>query len=273
MDPSQSDQPAAGRARWIPWIGMLLALLLLLGLGAWCGPGAGSVYLDLQRASDGVHRFAVFGLPGAFTALVLGLLGRRVLRARAKLRGISTALCWIALGFAALLLGAVFRFDRAIEDKGLCGQLVVFSPTTGQADPGAPRMGPFEEGRDGPGVASGELAGGDLVTLDRRAIARKSVDGRFRWSRPRPGRGPAALLIVSDVLLVLGPSAEFDDDLVLSALDVSSGALRWAFHCLGVSFAALGSAGREVTFRSQRPAGSFVYRLDWASGQDTLPRR
>ena len=252
---------------------MPLALLLFLGLGARCGPGAGSAYLDLQGASDGVHRLAVFGLPGAFTVLLLGLLGRRLFRARAKLRVIGTALSWISLGFAVLLLGTVFRFDSAIEDKGLCGQLVVFTPAKDEADPGAPRMGPFAEGPDGPGVASGELAGGDLITLDRRALSRKSVDGRFRWSRPRPGRGPAALLIVSDVLLVLDPSAEFDDDLVLSALDVSSGAPRWAFHCLGVSFAALGSAGREVTFRSQRPSGSVLYRIDWASGQDTLPRR
>ena len=107
----------------LPWL--LLALGALLGF--LLAPAGNVKYLDLQGASDGVHRFAIVALPaGALVALVflaISIIARR----RNQVRIISRTVMGCALG---LILGALFfvvRFDSLIEPKGLAGQLVQYN--------------------------------------------------------------------------------------------------------------------------------------------------
>jgi hypothetical protein len=106
----------------IPW--------LLLSLGALLGfllaPAGSAKYLDLQAASDGVHRNAIIALPaGALIALIflsISIIARR----RNRVRFISRTVMGCVLGVTLGALVFITQFDSQIEQKGLTGQLVQY---------------------------------------------------------------------------------------------------------------------------------------------------
>jgi hypothetical protein len=199
------------------------------GAGLVAAPGSGDAYLTLQALSDSHHRFAVLALPSGLVALLLAGLAARLFRRRKPIRQAAGLVAMLSGAFFAGVLAFILRFDAVIERSGLEGQWVGEKTASVAGDV----LGPFGEDQNGPGVATSELASGDVITLDRRTLARKTSDGSFRWNLRRPGPHPGSILVAGDAVLYAGPGGDYEDDLVLMAVDLESGARRWAFHTLG----------------------------------------
>ena len=155
----------------LPWL--LLTLVALLGF--LFAPAGDANYLELQAASDGVHRFSIVALPAGALAALVFLTISIIARRRNRVRIISRTVMGCALGVTLGAIILVVQFDSLIEMKGLAGQLVQY---------GAPE----EELRWNP---STRLADGDLEYFlgpgyhyeDNVAVA--AVDrssGRLRWT-------------------------------------------------------------------------------------------
>jgi hypothetical protein len=241
--------------RW--WVFPLVLMGLVLSgvaAGYLAGPGRQVEYLGLQEMSDSSHRLAIVVLPSCLLGLLLALIMSRLgwrLAARTMLS--------LALTVFASVLAFIIHFDGAIEKKGLRGQLI-----TGQVQRGAPGdvLGPFVEEPQGPGVTTSDLADGDVLTLDRRTLARRNSAGTYLWNRPRPGRHPATLMVAGDTIFFAGPGPEFEDDILLTAVDLASGRLRWSFHCLGNQVRITLEADR-LALVAARPSHSVVILLGW----------
>lgn len=97
-------------------LGALLGLLL--------APAGSSKYLELQAASDGVHRFAVIALPAGLLAALVCLLLSIVKKRSPKIRAGARTAMGCALGVCLGVLVFIVRFDSVIEQRGTAGQLV-----------------------------------------------------------------------------------------------------------------------------------------------------
>jgi len=260
----QEPNPDRRRARWV-FPAVLAGSGAIFFMAGWLtGPGQEKTYLQLQFASDSVHRFAVLALPvSAVVYLFFWPIGR-VFVEFDWVRRVTRSIMMAALACFCATGAYILRFDSAIEQKGLAGQFIA-----ADTDFAAPRsdyrpQGPFREDDSGPGVASGELPGGDYLTLDRRTLARRTPDDGYRWSRKRPGRWPASLVVTADTVLLAMPGADFEDDVLLCAVELASGRLRFAFHCLGNSISPVVTQGKLLAFTIRRPSLSAVYLFDWA---------
>jgi hypothetical protein len=115
-----TSKPQRILALLTPWLFMALGGLL----GLLLAPAAGSEYLELQAASVGAHRLAVFALPAGVLAglvsLAVSIIGRR----RKLVRFVSRLVMGCALGAVLGVLVFIVRFDALIEQKGTAGQLV-----------------------------------------------------------------------------------------------------------------------------------------------------
>jgi len=234
---------------------MLAFGLSVIGLatGYIFAPGQGADYLGLQKISDTAHRLAVVLLPSCSLALLLAWVMKR-LGWRWPARGLAL----LALPLFGGVLAYIVEFDSTIEEKGMAGQFV------GQKKPCARDgtvSGPFRE-EPGGGLTSSPLPGGDRLILDRRTLARRSPDGSYRWNRPRPGRHPGQLTVAGETVLYTGPGPDYEDDVLVAAVDLQSGSLRWMFHCLGNQ--AWTAVEREyLVLVSSRPSVATVKLIHW----------
>jgi hypothetical protein len=106
-----------------PWL--LLALGALAGLLA--APAGGIRYLELQAASDGVHRIAVIAMPAGLLSALLSLLLSIVKRLGGGIRIAARTVMGCGLGVCLGVLVFIVKFDSAIEQKGTAGQMVLES--------------------------------------------------------------------------------------------------------------------------------------------------
>lgn len=248
-----------GTARW----------LILAALAAAAGAGAfglwllitGGAYLQMQRASDPVHRLAVIGLPVAAGLLVLLWMLSELAKLRVWLRWTGRALAGLAIAGLLGLPTFVGLFDVCLEARGLAGQLEIGTSSAGSPSDGLPAGAWQEASADRPGLIVEGLAGGEYLTLDRRTLARKRPDGSFVWHLPRPGRPPARLVLADGRMYYTGPGDGFDDDVVVAALSPSRGALLWRLNGLGRAISEAVVDGRQLVVASRRPATSAVRLL------------
>lgn len=105
----------------VPWL--LIALGALAGLLA--APAGSTGYLELQAASDGVHRLAVIAMPSGLLAALLFLLLSVARKKIFWIRAAARAGMGCALGVCLGVLAFIVSFDSAVERKGTEGQLVL----------------------------------------------------------------------------------------------------------------------------------------------------
>lgn len=244
--------------------------MLVLGpalAGLVCGllaaPSRRAGYLALQAVSDDRHRLAVAVLPACVLAALIAWGGLRAAGHRRWARGVARGLLAAAWAVGCGMLVFIVQFDRRIEAQGLRGQLVIDRPgppAAVAAPVPAPVQGPVFEGAAGPGIAL-DLADGEVITLDRRRLARRTAGGSFRWSRKRPGGHPAALLARGDVLLFAGPGTVFEDDCLVAAIDLDRGTRRWSYHFLGRRVLPAPAGDGALALAAVRPSGTTVRLL------------
>jgi hypothetical protein len=104
-----------------PWFPLLLGILI----GLLFAPGGSAGYLDLQAASDGVHRFAVIALPAGLLFALVFLLLSVIKKRSAGIRLTARTAMGCALGVCLGVLVFIVRFDSVIEQRGTAGQLVL----------------------------------------------------------------------------------------------------------------------------------------------------
>lgn len=91
-------------------------------IGWLSGPGTHSTYLQLQEASDFVHRCALVALPGLF---LLGIgISVTMYFWRDRLRKLWTTLIFASLAVWCGVATYIVRFDSKLESLGLFGQFV-----------------------------------------------------------------------------------------------------------------------------------------------------
>jgi hypothetical protein len=191
-----------------PWLFMTLGGLL----GLLLAPAAGSKYLELQAASDGAHRLAVFALPAGVLAglvsLAVSIIGRR----RKLVRLISRLVMGCALGAVLGVLVFIVRFDALIEQKGTAGQLIhvdehqaglTWTPALRLADGDAEYfLGPGYLYPDNTAVAAVDRSSMRLRwifhCLGDEVTDAKIENGRLSFKTRRPSHTTAYLLDLSE---------------------------------------------------------------------------
>lgn len=273
--------------------GVLAALIAFLLLEL--GPLA--TYLDLQAASDAVHRLALLGPPIALGLLVLLWMFSELQKLGRRMGQAGRALWALALGALVGFPAFALRFDVALESSGLTGQFVRFAGPSrlgpasvlqlqrilapgedslefGQRDYARAGQGPYRElSAAEPNLAVEDLPGGDFLVLDRRSLVRKRPDGAIAWHAPRPGRPPATLTLIGSLVLYSGLSREFEDSAVLQAFDLEDGHPLWRFDCLGQALSPTVVEGGTLAFLTARPAASEVHVFDLDRGAPVWARR
>lgn len=253
------DKPHQPQRGWLGWL-VVAGLAALGGLGAfglWT-LATGGGYLQLQRASNPVHRLVVIGLPAAAGLLVLMWMLSELARLRVWLRWTGRGL--VGLGLAGLVGLPLFvvLFDLRLEARGLDGQLVRLGagdPTTHEPLP----AGSWQEASaDAPGLVVEGLPGDERLTLDRKTLARKRPDGSFSWHLPRPGPPPARLVTDGSRFYYTGRGPDFEDDVLVAALEPTRGQLEWILHGLGNAISEAVIDGDRLVVASRRPASSAV---------------
>lgn len=231
--------------------------LILLGLGK---------YLSMQSLSDQVHRAAVLLMPAGLVVLAIDWM-------LSELGKLWTWLRWTGRVAASLASVCIFGtlvfvilFDASLESLGLEGQFV--QEKSAPAALPVPAKAPSklhglwrEESAKQPGLAIEGLSLGHVLTLDRRTIARKAPDGSFVWHVYRPGPPPAYLSADGDMLYYTGPGPDFEDDVIIMCIRLSTGAKQWIFHALGNWTSPVVSRGALISFVSARPSSSSVRLL------------
>jgi len=116
------------------------------------------------------------------------------------------------------------------------------------------------------GCALGIIAG-VLVFIVRfdALIEEKGTAGQLVLSDAPPEEirwKPSLRLEDGDTRYFLGPGYRWEDNLAVAAVELSSGRLRWVFHCLGNSVSGAVIDGGKLSFRSRRPSNVTSYLLD-----------
>ena len=218
----------------------------------------GGGYLDLQRDSDPAHRLVVIGTPAAAGLLILLWMLSELAKLRAWLRWTGRALTGLALAGLLGLPVFIALFDLRLEASGLDGQFERHANSAPSGPDGLPQGIWQEASASAPGLAVEGLGQGEYLTLDRRTLARKRPDGSYAWHRPRPGPPPARLVLSRGRIYYTGPGPEFEDDVVVAALEPDRGALLWSLHGLGNAISEAVVDGDRLVIASQRPASSAV---------------
>ncbi|MBN2495993.1 MAG: hypothetical protein JXR96_15480 [Deltaproteobacteria bacterium] len=226
---------------------------------------SGGDYLCLQARSDPVHRFALFCAPACLAGLVLAWALGELAHLHRWIRLSGRIAVGTLLGLLFGTLSFTLRFDRALERQGLAGQLLAHGAVPSEPGSGPAMSGPWaERSAEEPNLATGALPNGDVLTLDRRTLARKTESGAFRWNRPRPGPPPAWLVLLHGRVAVLaGPGPDFEDDAVIAAVDIQSGRGLWELHLLGRRVLPPIAEGDRLAVLVQRPSGASLHLLDW----------
>ncbi len=261
-----ADEKASGRLKRLAWYaGAALsgAAGALVAFGILAAGETGN-YLGLQAASDPVHRLAVAAVPACAAVLVLVWMLSELGRLRAWLRWSGRTLVALSLAAVVGLPVFVLLFDLHLESRGLVGQLTTFTapaPVVGDGPDGV--RGPFRERSAArPNLAVENLDGGDVLTLDRRTLARKRPSGSFAWHLPRPGPPPAALVLDGRRVFYSGPGPDHEDDVVVVAADLATGRRLWSLHCLGNAVSEVALHGSMLAFTTRRPSTSAVHLVD-----------
>lgn len=246
---------------------MLGPALAGLVCGVLAAPSHHAPYLALQAASDNRHRLAIVILPACVLAAGVAWVGLRLGTTRRWMGGGARVVLVAAWALGCAMLAFIVQFDRRIEARGLEGQVV--TATAGgpnrvssfrRIPASGPVRGPVREEDGGPGVAL-EAGEGGMITLDRRQIACRGPGGTIRWNRPRPGRGPASLMLHGGLLLFIGPGPTYEDDAVMVAMDAGRGTRLWTYHWLARRVMAARAGDDTVALASIRPSGSTVRML------------
>ncbi len=225
-------------------------------------PGTDLPYLDLQARSDSIHRFSVLFLPMCLVAIaLLWPIGRVFADFRFIHLPIRVLLSVLWLS-ASMWTGYLLRFDQCIEQKGLAGQFIPPRPAVSLATAKGSGRGPYHE-EGGPGIATPNLPNGDHLTLDRRTLALRNATGGYRWNRLRDYGWPAAMMLTAETVLLTGPGLKFEDDVVLSVVELQSGRRWYEYHTLGNGITPVSIDGDFLAFATNRPARSSVVLLDW----------
>jgi hypothetical protein len=231
------------------------------------GPGSSAAYLDLQAKSDGVHRYAVLCLPICLVVVFIFWPISRVFTEFAWVKLITRGLVGLAWLWAASTAGYVVSFDSAIENNGLRGQFIRGADIKPKLSDDSHRLGPFKEGADGPGIATSELPSGEYLTLDRNSLALRTLGNGYRWNRARSGRWPASIDVAHETVFVTGPGPVFEDDIVLTAVELRSGRKYFDFHCLGNAVTNLVIEGASLAFCTRRHSVSSVNLINWVESE------
>lgn len=259
-DDRQRAEPR--RKRWIVRAALLGICVIGLVLGWLLSPSCERAYLDLQAGSDAAHRMAVLWLPVSAVAFLFFWPIARVFEEFVWIRRVSLTVMTTALAFGSGLASYIVSFDRGIEQAGLRGQFEIFAAGKATTGGAGGVLGPFHEGKDGPGIASDALPDGDYLTLDKRTLSRRTSSGGYRWSRKRGGLWPAWLVVTPARVLLAMPSGKYPDDMILAAVDLESGRWLFDFHCLGNRMSAPRLSGDRLAFTIARHSNSAVYLLD-----------
>jgi hypothetical protein len=226
--------------------------------------GSKITYLQLQANSDGAHRLAITCILACFVLVLLFGVLSWFFRKKPNLFILLTLLGAATLGIMMVTLGYITEFDRTIEEKGLLGQWRVMKHSLPSTQQTSRWQKPVFETNQGPGLVAPIPDSDDIIILDRRTIARKTSNGKYPWSRPRLGLFPASISINNDTIFYLGPGPDFEDDVIISSIDIISGQERWVFHCLGNTVSWPIIKDNLFTVSTHRKSSTAVYLFDWS---------
>jgi hypothetical protein len=259
--------------------------LIFWAICAGCGPilagiayavlslSSAGTYLPMQALSDPLHRLVLIGLPVAAGLLALVWTLSELGRLGAWFRIAGRGLTAFSLAFATCAPVAVLLFDLRLEAQGLEGELMAGA---GVLEPSSIRglQGSFcEKSALEPNLVIEGLASGDMLTLDRRTLARKRSDGSFAWHLPRPGPPPACLVLDRGLAFYTGPGPQFEDDVVAAGVQLETGMLSWTLHGLGNAASPMAVEGNRAAFASWRPSTSAVRLIDLRGSRQEWARR
>ncbi len=240
-------------------------VLVLLGFGQ---------YLTMQSLSDPIHRTAVLLIPAGLVVLALTWMLSELGKLAVWLKWTGRVLTSLSIVCVFGTLMFVYLFDSRLEAQGLTGQFTHEAQAARNSIPQAlSDLHAFyrEASVKQPGLVVEGLSQGHILTLDRKTIARKTQQGLFIWHLYRPGPPPAYLSFSGDEVYYTGPGPDFEDDIVLAVVDLSTGIMRWLFHGLGNWVSPAVRRGSLVSMVSARPSSSAIRlfqtnspRLLWA---------
>ncbi|MBW1871006.1 MAG: hypothetical protein JRJ19_03025 [Deltaproteobacteria bacterium] len=252
---------------WLYPLVVLSCVIVFFIVAYLAGPSTSAAYLNLQAESDGVHRYAVFCLPICLVVVFIFWPISRVFGEFTWIRRVTRGLVGLAWLWAASTAGYVVGFDSTIEQNGLRGQFERSGDIKPKLSKDTFLVGPFKEGTDGPGIATSDLPSGEHLTLDRNSLALRTATGAYKWNRARSGRWPASISVAHETVFVAGPGPEFEDDVVVTAVELRSGRKYFDFHCLGNSVTSLVIEGANLAFCTRRQSVSSVNLIDWIESE------